>query len=215
MKYEESSTVELKEIVSDSLKKEVIAFANTQGGVIYVGVRDDGSVCGLKNYDETAQKVANMIRDNICPDVSMFVSYEKIEENGKAILKLTVQEGTGKPYYLASKGMRSDGVSVRQGTASAPASNDLIRKMIKESDGDDFETARSLEQELSFTSAAEEFSKRKIEFGSSQQRTLGLINKDGMFTNLALLLSDQCPHTVKPPSFRGRIRMSLPTAVNF
>lgn len=38
----ENETTELKEIVVDSIKKEVIAFANTNGGKIYIGVNDNG-----------------------------------------------------------------------------------------------------------------------------------------------------------------------------
>ena len=48
MPFQESETVELKEIVVEDLKKEVIAFANSAGGTVYVGVTDDGSVVGVK-----------------------------------------------------------------------------------------------------------------------------------------------------------------------
>ena len=46
MNFKESSSVELKLIVNDDFKKEVIAFANTNGGEIYVGVDDNGVVVG-------------------------------------------------------------------------------------------------------------------------------------------------------------------------
>ena len=44
MQFKESSTLELKQIIVQDIKKEVIAFANTKGGIIYVGIADDGSV---------------------------------------------------------------------------------------------------------------------------------------------------------------------------
>ena len=202
MTFEENDKTELKREVAESLKKEVIAFANTSGGIIYVGVEDDGNICGIGNFDNANQQAANMIRDGIKPDVSMFVSYEKIDVSSKVILKITVQEGTDKPYYLSAKGMRREGIFVRQGTTSAPASQELIRKMIKETDGDSFENARSLDQKLTFKEAEEEFKKRKIAFGAAQQKTLHLINKDLLYTNLALIVSDQCPHTVKAAVFQ-------------
>lgn len=47
MTYKESSTIELKEIFIDKIKHEIIAFLNSEGGVIYVGVSDDGTVVGI------------------------------------------------------------------------------------------------------------------------------------------------------------------------
>lgn len=73
----------------------------------------------------------------------------------------------------------------------------------KETDGDHFETMRSLNQELTFFSAENEFSKRKVEFGTTQMRTLNMIDADGLYTNLGLLLSDQCEHTIKAAVFQG------------
>ncbi|MCI8768139.1 MAG: ATP-binding protein, partial [Ruminococcus sp.] len=49
MIFQESETVELKAIVVDDIKKEVIAFANCEGGKLYIGVQDDGTVSGLDN----------------------------------------------------------------------------------------------------------------------------------------------------------------------
>jgi ATP-dependent DNA helicase RecG len=69
--------------------------------------------------------------------------------------------------------------------------------MIKLSDGDKFETARSLTQQLTWGAAAEEFARCGVEFGEGQKRTLGIVGADGLHTNLGLLLSDQCAHTIK------------------
>jgi ATP-dependent DNA helicase RecG len=74
--------------------------------------------------------------------------------------------------------------------------------MIRETDGDSYEKLRSLNQNLSFDSANAEFAKRKVEFGASQMVTLGFLNTDKIFTNLALLLSDQCVHTIKVAVFQ-------------
>lgn len=203
MNFQESETVELKQIVIDDIKKEIVAFTNSQGGVLYVGVADDGTVVGLENPDETTLQLTNMVRDSIKPDVTMFIRYDTIEAEGKLIVAVHVQRGTERPYYLARKGLRPEGVFVRQGTSSVPATDSNIRRMIKETDGDSFEEMRSLEQELSFQAAEKEFSGRKLEFGPAQMKTLGLLNIDGIYTNLGLLLSDQCSHTVKAATFEG------------
>lgn len=86
--------------------------------------------------------------------------------------------------------------------SSVQASSEQIRQMIKESDGDDFESMRSLEQNLTFTSAANAFGRYNIAFSEEKHLALGMIHKnDGLFTNLALLMSDQCQHTIKAAVF--------------
>lgn len=203
MLFQESETIELKEVVIDDIKKEIIAFANCNGGKLYIGVRDDGTVVGLDNADSVSLQISNMVRDAIKPDITMFLHYKTITENGKNIVVVEIQRGTDRPYYLAKKGMRPEGVYVRQGYSSVPATDTAIRRMIKETDGDRFEAMRSLNQDLTFKEAQKEFELRKIEFGAQQMRTLKLIDQDGLYSNLALLLSDQCVHTIKVAVFQG------------
>ena len=203
MLFQESETVELKEVIVDDIKKEIIAFANCDGGKLYIGVRDDGTVVGLDDPDGVSLQISNMVRDAIKPDVTMFLHYKTIKEDGKEIVAVEIQRGTDRPYYLAKKGMRPEGVYVRQGYSSVPATDTAIRRMIKETDGDSFEAMRSLDQELTFEAAKKEFALRKVEFGSQQMRTLKLIDQDNLYTNLGLLLSDQCVHTIKVAVFQG------------
>lgn len=203
MKYVESETLELKAEVTDDIKKEIVAFANSNGGSLYVGVRDNGEVIGLEDPDGTSLQISNMVRDAIKPDVTMFIHYKTIEDNGKNIIEVSVQRGTERPYYIAKKGMRPEGVYVRQGYSSVPATDTAIRRMIKETDGDSFERMRSLDQNLTFDAAEKEFNFRNVEFGSQQLRTLKFVDSDGLYSNLALLMSDQNPHTVKIAVFQG------------
>lgn len=207
MPYQESETVELKAVVVDEVKKEIIAFANSDGGKLYIGVRDDGTVVGVDDPDGTALQVSNMVRDSIKPDVTMFLHYKTIEEDEKKVIEINVQRGIDRPYYIAKKGMRPEGVYVRQGYSSVPATDTAIRCMIKETDGDRFETMRCLEQELTFEATEQEFRFRKVEFGPQQMRTLKLVDNDGLYSNLALLLSDQNPHTIKVAVFQGNKQM--------
>ena len=203
MLFRESETVELKEVVVDDIKKEIIAFANCDGGKLYIGVRDDGMVIGLDNADSVSLQISNMVRDAIKPDITMFLHYETIVENGKNVVAVDIQRGTDRPYYLAKKGMRPEGVYVRHGYSSVPATDTAIRRMIKETDGDRFEAMRCLNQDLTFEATKKEFELRKTDFGPQQMRTLKLIDQDGLYSNLALLLSDQCVHTIKVAVFQG------------
>ena len=110
MNFVESETVELKSTVVADLCKEVIAFANTKGGTLYIGVEDDGTVVGVEGADSIILQVNNMVRDSIKPDLTMFVRYETQTVEGKQIIAVTVQKGTDRPYYLGSKGLRPSGV---------------------------------------------------------------------------------------------------------
>lgn len=203
MSFKESESVELKACYVEDIKKEVIAFANCDGGKLYIGVEDNGNVVGLDNPDSVCLQISNMVRDAIKPDLTMFLHYETLSINGKEIVSIDIQRGTERPYYIAKKGLRPEGVYVRQGYSSVPATDTAIRKMIKETDGDSFEEMRSLEQNLTFNAASQEFKDRNILLGEPQMKTLGIISNDGVYTNLGLLLSDQCMHTVKVAVFEG------------
>ena len=203
MAFIESEVVELKVEVVGDICKEVIAFANTKGGTLYIGVSNDGNVVGVQNADQVILQLNNMIRDSIKPDVTMFVGYETQHVSDKDIIAVTIQKGTDRPYYLGSKGLKPSGVYVRNGTSSDPATDTAIRRMIKETDGDSFESMRSLEQNLSFEAAEKQFEKQNIPFDSAKMQTLGMISADGIYSNVALLLSDQCPSTIKAATFSG------------
>lgn len=193
----ETEEIEFKSCITGDLYKEVIAFANTNGGVIYVGIDDEGNVVGLGNVDEEYTRIINGIRDAIMPDVTIFVRFT-LQEN--KVVRIAVSEGSNKPYYLKAKGLKTSGVYVRQGSSSVPASPDQIRRMIKDSDGDVFEEMRSMNQDLAFDSAEKSFAKYGVAFGLDKYRTLGIV-RNGLYTNLGLILSDQCLHTVKVAVF--------------
>ena len=203
MRFRETEIVELKSIVMDDIKKEIIAFANCDGGTVYVGVADDGKVLGVENADECALQISNMVRDAVKPDVTMFIHYETLECDGKAVVAVNIQRGTNRPYYLAKKGLRPEGVYVRQGYSSVPATDTAIRQMIKETDGDSFENMRSINQALTFEATKKEFEKRNVVFGQPQMQTLKIVSADVICTNLGLLLSEECLHTIKAAVFEG------------
>ncbi len=198
MLYENENT-EFKSALTGDIYKEVIAFANNGGGVIYIGVDDNGNEIGVADVDETYTRLTNGIRDAISPDVTVFCKYSLNENN---VIKIEISEGARKPYYLKSKGIKPSGVYVRQGASSVPASEDQIRLMIKMSDGDSFEGIRSLNQELTFVSAKQAFEKYGVEFSENKYRVLGITtDSNDLYTNLGLLLSDQCRHSIKAAVF--------------
>lgn len=209
MKLIESEQLELKSVFNDKALRSVIAFANSKGGKLYIGVDDDGNAIGLDDADEELLKISNTVREGISPDVTMFVSYQPDKISDKNVIIIDVQKGTASPYYLKGKGIRPEGVYVRQGASTVPATFEAIRRMIKESDGDRYEMLRSTEQELTFDSARKEFERADISLGAAQMRSLHILTEEGIYTNLAALLSDQCSHTIKIAVFNGLEKVSF------
>ena len=203
MILKESEIIELKKEMTAEIKKEIVAFANTRGGTIYIGIEDDGTICGLENPKKAEQQISSMVHDSIKPDITMFISCNTKSINGKQIVEVIVQRGTARPYYLTDKGLKPSGVYVRVGNTSVPTTETSIRNMIIETDGTKFEEIRSLNQNLTFDYAIKEFRNRDIEFEESQKRTLEIVNSDGIYTNLGLLISDQCLHSIKIAVFEG------------
>ena len=201
--FKESIHLELKKEYVKDILKTVIAFANTSGGKIYIGIDDDGKVLGVQRLDPDILKLSNSIRDSIKPDITLFASILVEKIDGKDVIVVDVQKGASSPYYLTDKGIRPSGVYVRQGDSSVPATDVAILKMIRDTDGDNFEELRSLNQNLDFDFLKKEFEDANIKLEHSQMRTFNIIDEDGLYTNLGLLLSEQCPHTIKAAVFEG------------
>lgn len=215
MKYVESPQLELKEQINAEFKKEIIAFANTDGGEIYVGIARDGSITGIADPESEMEKIGNMIRDGIKPDLTAYTSIERVEDDGKNLIRVSVTRGLKRPYHLTDKGLKPTGVFVRHGVSSVPATDEAIRQMLRESDGTTFDKMRSINQELTFDYAEKTFQTSQVAFDAVHKRTLGLIDVDGYYTNAALLLSDQCGHIIRCAVYEGTGKNKFKTRKEF
>ena len=99
----ETENIEFKAQFTEEIYKEVIAFANTDGGVVFVGIDNNGNAVGLADVDQEYTQITNGIRDAIVPDVTMFVRFS-IQDN--RVVRIAVSEGSNKPYYLKGKRWR-------------------------------------------------------------------------------------------------------------
>lgn len=199
----ENLNVEFKQEYVPDIRKEVMGFANAEGGNVFVGVRKDGTVLGVANPDEVMLQIVNSLKDSLAPDVMPFVRVNTVRIEEKQVVEIQVTTGTNRPYYLREKGLKPSGVYVRKGSSTQPMTEEGIREMILQNSGRSFESCRSMNQELTFQTLQMEMQKRSLEIGSPQMRTLKLIGEDDLYTNLALLLSDQCETTTKVALFQG------------
>lgn len=207
--YTESQYIELKRELTKDIKKEIIAFANTTGGTIYVGIEDDGNIIGLKNANRDLEAVSGMIREGIKTDLTLYtkIYIEKINE--KDIIIIKIESAPNKPYYLAEKGMKSTGVYLRHGNSSIPATDETIRKMLLENTSNSFEEQVSNNQKLNFNYITTLLKNKNIPFNDSKFKALHIKNSDDLFTNLGLLLSDECPFSIKCAIYNGNDKLEF------
>lgn len=201
--YKESEVLELKSEVTAGLCKEIIAFANTNGGTIYIGYDDNANLIGVKNAQKELHRISNMISDSIDPNLIFNISMEIVNENEKDIIVIKVLKGTKRPYYLKSKGMTSEGVYLRLGATNKQASRDEIVKMMMEDSGVKFEDNISKEQNLTFNSLEKEFKEQNIEIDKIKMKNIGLLTENGLYTNLAYIVSDQNNFPIKIAIYKG------------
>lgn len=118
----ENSGVEFKrdDIRPEQLAKEIVAFANVQGGRILLGVEDDGQFTGLKQT-EPQEWVLNVFRDKVYPQIIPFYEEVSVDEN-KRVAVITIASGISKPYVMRHN--NRDEVYIRMGDRSELASRE-------------------------------------------------------------------------------------------
>lgn len=94
----EGNTLDFKQSVTSAAKiaKSIVSFANTKGGVLLIGVRDNKTISGVKSEDE--KYMIDMAAGFYCrPEIKLRIKEWEIE--GKTVVEATVPEGGQKPYY--------------------------------------------------------------------------------------------------------------------
>lgn len=190
----ENQSVEFKsqwgEKDGQTIKKTLVAFANTAGGDLYIGVDDDGQACGLDDIHAIEERIYTTIRDAIYPSISGFVSTRRLKVDGQDVLQVHVEQGRFPPYSLAQDDPRQ--IFVRIGCTSAPARIEDIAKMVERSNPVPFEKRVSFSQDLTFDYCNKFCRNRGLIFDPKVNINLGFWDiSRGAWTNLAFLCSDQ------------------------
>ena len=120
----ESSFLEFKHRVAspEKIAKEMVAFANTKGGRILIGVEDNGEICGIESYYEEEFWLKQAAEDVCVPEVE--IKIEMVHVGKKDVLIVEVPESEIKP--IAVKGKKRRSVYVRQDDENIIASDDRI-----------------------------------------------------------------------------------------
>ena len=199
---------EFKEEFTNNVIKAVVAFSNTWGGTIYLGIRDNGEIIGVDDQDKVCNSLISSLIDNIRPSIIENFKVTTVKMDGKDIIRVDVLEGSNKPYYWKEKGIREGGVFIRNGPTNIPADGSLILKMVRESPLVPYEKMPSLKQDLTFDETSRIFKDNKVEFGSKQMSSLGIMN-EGIYTNLGYMLSDQFSQGIKAAVFGDDYKQSF------
>lgn len=101
LKQGENSSVEFKssDVRPESIAREMVAFSNSQGGYILLGVEDDGTITGiesLRKKKNVEEWIINISRQNVHPQVQ--IEYQEFEWNNKWIGVVSIPKGKDKPY---------------------------------------------------------------------------------------------------------------------
>ncbi|MDP1989446.1 MAG: ATP-binding protein [Syntrophales bacterium] len=124
----EGVMLEYKESLSSSFARELVGFANTAGGKILLGVRDDGAVKGIADTNPLRARIQDIAR-NCDPPVKILL--QRIGE----VIVVTVRESESKPVQC------SDGYFWRQGAVTQKLSRDEIRDLFRSEGSIRFDTS--------------------------------------------------------------------------
>lgn len=132
--HPEGKTLEFKRDLSSPrpLLKTLVAFANTAGGRLFVGIGDDRSIVGVENPLDEEERLCSLIADSIAP--RLVPNVELLTVEGKTLLLIDVFVSGSRPHWLKSEGAES-GVYVRLGSTSRQADAALIGELRRSVEG--------------------------------------------------------------------------------
>ncbi|MCD4819663.1 MAG: putative DNA binding domain-containing protein [Candidatus Cloacimonetes bacterium] len=111
--------------ISENLIKTVIAFSNTAGGKIIIGINDDREVVGIDEniIFDLSDRISSIIYDSCSPNIIPEIYTQHIEN--KTVLVIEIFRGNLLPYYIKSKG-KNKGTYIRIGATNRPAGDEII-----------------------------------------------------------------------------------------
>lgn len=188
----ESKTLEFKRDTSslDSILKAVVAFSNTAGGIILIGVEDDGRIVGINNPSKEQEKIVNSIANRIKPLVSPDFSIVPVGDKQLLVVQVDYIPA---PFYLADKG-ETEGVYVRLGNTNRAVSFDAVSEMKRAAHHPFFDKIpcdHTSESDLDMDLIHRTFAKHHIEIDTSKLLSIGILAQKGkrvVATNAGVIL---------------------------
>jgi len=121
----------------EKMAKEIIAFANTSGGYVIIGVDDNRNIVGVES-EKTETELINETINNYC-EPKIDISFEYFDIFGKEVVLVVIPESKNKPHriqdYKSEMDIQTSQVYVRVNDKSVPASKEMIRVLRTGSSG--------------------------------------------------------------------------------
>ena len=188
----ETERIELKKILNDKLEKEVVGFLNTRhGGMIYIGVDDDGKVIGVNDIDKVELEIKDRIKQNISPSTIGLFEIITLEEDNKRYIQIIVSGGNQQPYYIKKFGMSSEGCYIRIGTSVEKMTDDLIMSLFQKREKKILTNILSPIKQLTFDFLIEKYKEKGYEIGENLLQQLEFYTENNEFNYVAFLFSEQ------------------------
>ncbi len=212
--YVESEIMELKEKYTDTLIRDMVAFLNTEGGDIYVGITDSGEIKGIHDdqIDEIQKKISDCITSQIEPNPQNEITMSLLREENKNIIKIAVGKGFKPIYCIKKYGFSSKGCLVRIGTTCKEMSSFEIEYRYQNNfiDYDYILKAPSHYSPLSFDMMKILLTSRGYHINQKAfESNFSLVMKNGEYNLMAELLSDKNMIPLIFVKFRGNTKASI------
>ena len=206
----ESNRIELKRELNDGLEKEIVAFLNSrEGGILYLGVDDNGRAIGVPQPDEVQLKVKDRLKNNILPScMGLFDIVQEVKE-GYQILKITILSGPEKPYYLRKQGMSEKGCYLRVGSAAEPMSNRMIEDLFAKRTRSSLRKIKSPRQDLTFEQLKIYYNESGHTLTDRFAANLELLTEAREYNYVAYLMADNNGNSMKVAKYAGTDRVNL------
>jgi ATP-dependent DNA helicase RecG len=179
LKRPESKILEFKRDLSsiEGVLRTIVAFANTSGGILLIGVDDETrNVRGIHDPLRTQEQLANVLSDNILP--RLVPELEILPWRRTYVLAAQVHAGASRPHYLKKQGLQR-GTYVRVGASNRQADRELVAELKRFVSGESYDEQPlpDLDSEaIDFRAASECFAiKRKLK--RSDLTTLRLVTR--------------------------------------
>lgn len=206
----ENNRLELKRELTDGLEKEVIAFLNyREGGSIYIGIDDDGTVVGVPACDAVMLKIKDRLKENIQPSCMGLFDVLRETTEAKDVIHIIVAGGSDKPYYLKRMGMSEKGCFIRVGTAAEPMPVRMIEELFARRTRHSLGKINSNRQDLTFEQLKIYYNEKGLTLTERFKQNLELLTEEGKMNYVAYLMADENGTSIKVAKYSGTDRVDL------
>ena len=194
----------------DRFERAVVAFLNSgEGGTIYIGIEDNGSVRGVADPDLVQRQSADRIRNNIRPVALGLFDIGLEEREGKSVVRIVVSSGPDRPYYRKKDGMTPQGCFVRVGSQTQQIPEAEIEAMFARRARTSLRTIPAPNQNLRFEQLRIRYAEHGKPLNERFRESLELLTPDGKYNVVAYLLADENNVSVKVAKYAGTDKIDL------